>query len=128
MELTPKDLRVGNYINFDNTTHVVDEIHKDKLIHHWIDLNGKRSGIVKSNYHLILSLPITSKEIEKLGFNFEENSDLYVDDNGYCIKDDAGNYWLCEHRDEDVVRIVRVDFVHELQNTYFDLTKIELNY
>lgn len=130
MFLRPKDLRVGNYINYENTTHVVDEIHHDKLFHHCVNSHSEETA----KYKEILSIPLSGKEIERLGFELDDkrvrnNPDLYFDNMGYCVEDDGGMYWICQHRDEDdVVRIVSIDFLHELQNIYFDLTKRELTY
>lgn len=131
MFLTPKDLRVGNYVNYENTTHVIDEIHTERVIHHWINYGG--DGYV-THYTQILMIPISIKEIENLGFILDDdrvknNPDLYFDDRGYCIEVDGDSFWLCKHNDEnDVQRIVSIDYVHDLQNLYYDLTKRELKF
>lgn len=131
MFLTPRDLKVGNYVNHDNTTHVVDEIHTKKIVHHWID---SKSDETITTYKEILSIPLSVREIEHLGFMEDGNrirnvDEAYFDNKGYFIENDAGTYWLCQHHDEDdYQRVAPIDFVHELQNLYFDLTKRVLTY
>lgn len=130
MFLKPQDLRIGNYINYENTTHVVTELHEDKIIHHWIKHGG--DGYV-TRYNQILSIPLSIREIENLGFqeDFERIRDMegYYDNNGYFIEHDGDAFWFCRHLDEDdYVRLVPVDFVHELQNLYYLFTKKELTF
>lgn len=131
MFLTSKDLRVGNYINYECTTHVVSEIHSEKIIHYWI--NSGHDGYV-TNYKQILSIPITIEEITKFGFH-EDKSGVYSNDNGYAIVDDGEFFWLCRMsrknkiKDSDKLEyIATFDFVHELQNLYFHVAKKELKY
>jgi hypothetical protein len=133
MNLTAQDLRVGNYVNYECTTHVIDEIHKDRILHHWLNEKNDNPDVYICGYNEILSIPLSKREIEKLGFVLDEEhmgeSPMYFDEKGFCIEDDAGDYWLCQHRDEDDFnRIARVDFVHELQNQYFSINKLELTY
>jgi len=130
MFLEPQELRIGNYINYENTTHVVAELHKEKIIHFWI--NSGHDGYV-TTYNQVQAIPLTTREI--LDFGFEEDFDRvkyfegYFDNNGMCIEHDGDNFWLCQHRDEDeVVRIAVVDDVHELQNLYYHITGKELTY
>lgn len=128
MFLTSKDLRVGNYINYECTTHVVSEIHSEKIIHYWI--NSGHDGYV-TNYKQILSIPITIEEVIKFGFH-EDESGVYANDNGYAIVDDGEFFWLCRKnktKDQNKLQyIASFDFVHELQNLYFDIAKKELIY
>jgi hypothetical protein len=128
MNLTPNSLRVGNYVNYENTTHVIDEIHQEKVIHHWIK-SGHDGYVTK--YSQILMIPISIKEIEHLGFILD--GDLYFDNNGYCIDVSNDIFWLCQHiqylkKDDEIIKIARIDYLHELQNLYYDLTKRELKY
>lgn len=130
MILRPQDLRVGNYINYENTTHVVSELHQEKIIHHWIKHNG--DGYV-TRYDQILSIPLSVREIENLGFQEDFNRIKYVegfyDDNGYLIEHYGDIFWFCRHNNKyDFERLVPVDFVHELQNLYFLFTKKELTF
>jgi hypothetical protein len=131
MFLTPQDLRIGNYINYEMTIHVVDEIHQDKLIHHWVNANS--DGYV-TRYNQILSIPLTAREIEDLGFieDFKRirNTEGYFDNQGYFLEDNGSmGFRLNRHDDEDCYTfITHVEFVHELQNIYFDLTKRLLTY
>jgi hypothetical protein len=130
MILTPQNLRIGNYINYENTTHVVSELHQEKIIHHWIKHNG--DGYV-TRYDQILSIPLSVREIENLGFqedlNRIKNMNGFYDDFGYFIEHDGDAFWFCRHNDEDdFVRLVPVEFVHDLQNLYYLFTKKELRF
>ncbi len=76
-------------------------------------------------------IPISIKEIEHLGFILD--GDLYFDNNGYCIDVSNDIFWLCQHiqylkKDDEIIKIARIDYLHELQNLYYDLTKRELKY
>lgn len=123
MFLKPQDLRIGNYINYECTTHVVAELHEDKLIHHW--WNFAADGYV-TKYNQILSIPLTGIELEKLGFEEKENG--YFADSNFFLAEIHEDFWLCELIDDKVVRYAQVDFVHELQNLYYFFTKQELKY
>ena len=124
MFLKPQDLRIGNYINYECTTHVVAELHEDKLIHHW--WNFVSDGYV-TRYNQILSIPLTRTELERLGF--EEKEEGYFADSNFFLAEIGEDFWFCEMKGENkVVRYAKVDFVHELQNIYYFFTKQELNY
>lgn len=130
MNLRPQELRVGNYVNYENTTHVISELHAEKVIHFWINYGG--DGYV-TKYDQILPIPINVHEVEKLGFNEDfnrlKNCEGYFDERGYYIENDADTFWLCQYIDEDYgVRIATIEFVHDLQNLYFAITKFELEY
>ncbi len=130
MILRPQDLRVGNYINYENTTHVVTELHAEKLIHVWYEI--RHEGYV-TRYDQVCPIPINVHEVERLGFVEDldrlKYTEGYYDNMGYFIENDADTFWLCQHLDEDdSIRIATFEFVHELQNLYFDITKRELVY
>jgi len=129
MHLTAKDLRIGNYINYESTTHVVSEIKFDKLVHYW--LSYKNDGYV-TTYESILPIPLSKRELECLGFIEDseddkvyriENSKFYVEE--YKEED----YYLCYNNSKGVKMVITpISLVHEFQNIFFDLTKIELEY
>jgi len=123
MFLKPQDLRIGNYINYEFTTHVVAELHEDKLVHHW--WNYVSEGYV-TKYSLILSIPLTHNELEKLGFSKEENG--YFADSNFFLTEINQEFWLCELIDDKLIYYSKIDFVHELQNIYYFFTKKELKY
>lgn len=124
MFLKPQDLRIGNYINYECTTHVVAELHEHKLIHHW--WNYPADGYV-TNYKNILSIPLTDNELERFGFEEKENE--YFIDNNFLLKKINGDFWLCKLIEEmKLVHYMKIDFVHELQNIYYFFVKLELKY
>lgn len=130
MFLKPQDLTIGNYINYEQTTHIVVELHKDKLIHHWIKHSNDE---YVTRYDQILSIPLTHSELENLGFNeddvFLENRKGYFADTDIFVEKVGEDYWLSEFVNEyEVIRYVKIDFVHELQNMYYYHTKKEVKY
>jgi hypothetical protein len=126
MFLTPHDLRVGNYINYENTTHVVAEIHQEKIIHYWLNSGG--DGYVTS-YKQILSIPISTHEIEKFGYNEnEDDSALFEHHSGFSLLHVGDDFILTKKIDGKLISLHTVDFVHELQNLIFLLTKEKLTY
>lgn len=58
-------LQIGNYVNYEQTTHQIDELHSDKVIHHWLRSNS--DGYVTS-YGQISPIEISTEELEKFGF------------------------------------------------------------
>lgn len=128
MFLTSKDLRIGNYINYESTTHVVSELHANKLIHHWLGYYNE--GYVTS-YNQILSIPISKKELEDLGFNEDrENENIYrFETSSFYVEELNGDFYLCQDKPKgNKVSICSISLVHEFQNVFFDLTRIELKY
>jgi hypothetical protein len=130
MFLTPQELRIGNYINYENTTHIVTELHKEKIIHHW--LNYADEGYVTS-YSQILSIPLSVREIESLGFlpGVDDRYDnrYFYDNKGYVIDHNNDTFWFCRAKGEHHLdKIAEVDFVHQFQNLYFDITRRELRF
>lgn len=128
MFLTKKDLRIGNYINYECTTHVVSELHENKLIHHWLGYEGE--GYV-TTYDHILSIPVSKKELEKFGFVEDvENEKIYrIESSTLFIEEKKGEFFLCKIDENNITIVISsLDLVHEFQNLFFDLTKIELKY
>lgn len=129
MQLRSKDLRVGNYVNYNNTVHIVNEIQKNTIKISWIDSKNIKEDEFDCLYKNILSLPLTNKEIEKFGYikddnNLIENRDLYINNSDYIIENNNGTIWLCNQ----FGRIAIIEYVHELQNLYFSLKNEELKY
>ena len=118
MFLKPQDLRIGNYINYESTTHIVVELHEDKLIHHWWNY---AADTYETNYNQILSIPLTHIELENLGFYEKENG--YFTDSNFFLVEINEDFWLCKLIGDKVVHYAKIDFVHELQNIFYFFTK-----
>lgn len=128
MFLTSKDLRIGNYINYESTTHVVLELQANKLIHYWLGYEGE--GYV-TTYNQILAIPLSKKELENLGFSEDrENENIYrIETSSFYIEESDGEFYLCQDKPKgNKVSICPIYLVHEFQNLFFDLTRIELKY
>jgi hypothetical protein len=109
------ELRIGNLLNHNNGSMVGSFI--VGLIH--------LEDIIKENSHAreYEPIPLTEEWLIKFGF---EKSDNYGNDeyrlDGYSYF--RGRFYIsdCDECGEDV----EINFVHELQNIYFALTKKEL--
>ena len=132
--LSAKDLRIGNYLYFDNEVNEVEEI---EMIcnSEWVG-EGKKWWLETTNLEgelLINFKPISLTEewLEKLGFNCKYKS---VNNNW-----DIGSFHVSQTSDvdDDNNRIeqkeeffydyyLELKYVHQLQNLYFALTNEEL--
>ena len=109
------ELRIGNYVYDEEFNFVkIEQINSDK-INQFTKVSKGNSEPYVSNIHKI---PITEKRLKRCEFNFKELGfeDLSVS-YGTTSKEIhfvIGNYYK------------KLDYVHELQNLYFALTKEEL--
>ena len=63
--MNKSSLQTGNYVNYEQTTHQIDEIHSDKVIHHWL---GSSSDGYVTSYDQIKPIEISVDELERFGF------------------------------------------------------------
>jgi hypothetical protein len=73
--MNKSEIQIGNYINYEQTTHQVDELHSDKVIHHW--LKSGSDGYVTS-YEQISPIEISDEELTKFGFERFKKKDSLV--------------------------------------------------
>jgi hypothetical protein len=130
-----QDLRIGNYIIYEATTHIVSAIGRSGVYSWWvkdgepvIEYYVKDAGGVQvvnpyfdqiSNYEPI---PITEEWLLKFGFekSFDTNFTLEFLHHELEINISGYGTWL------NTQDIVSVKYVHQLQNLYFALTGEEL--
>lgn len=114
-----KSLRLGNYVMYEQTTHVVTAISRTLIGTHW-------PGGTENYIHLpdeLDPIPLTEEILLKCGFEKDIVSEKLYKKGDYQV------YFA----EKPVFRmmgfsIVEVEFLHELQNVYFATAKKELEY
>ena len=128
-----QELRIGNLVNHEQTTHVIKSIGGSRVSSVWI--RGTDNDVYNSSINHIKPIPLTSEWLVKLGFekskgNFSIDFNLgYLELEYHVIMDlwefnivNVGDSW-----DEPVsMPLKSPQFLHHLQNLYFALTGEEL--
>jgi hypothetical protein len=144
------ELRIGNLIDYERTTHIVCGLREDMIESWWFKdgkavieyLSNDSSGVEvenpyfdsNSNYKPIL---LTEEWLYKFGFENIDKSDndyiTYTDPNhDYYLQIDVrkkdGKYAILDNSFDDLrdFSMVDISYVHQLQNLYFALTGEEL--
>jgi hypothetical protein len=146
--MKPQELRIGNYVYYEHTTHIVSGVHGNKVYSWWVkdgepvieyeakDISGTQ---VENPYMDVVSqyepIPLTEEILLKCGF---EHSNKGLNYGIFFVKDidesdefylrpsfEGGFYWGFNNHNElkDVKNIL---YLHQLQNLYFTLTGEEL--
>jgi hypothetical protein len=121
------ELRIGNYIGDKDDIAIVESIDKDGCMVQFI--NDEKQGFRISEP--IKPLPLTEEWLLKFGFEKKENGlftkklEYIYNSLKYC---EDYKIWIYYNDDNDAAcnSIADLNFVHELQNLYFALTKKEL--
>lgn len=131
------DLRIGNYVYYEHTTHIVSGVHGNKLYSWWVkdgepvieyeakDISGTQ---VENPYMDVVSqyepIPLTEEWLLKFGFDMKDKNRLdwvkgafnlersNEDDSKFCF--------------EVYSHYIPLDYIHQFQNLYFTLTGEEL--
>ena len=132
------DLRIGNYVYYENTTHIVSGVHGNKVYSWWVkdgepvieyeakDISGTQ---VENPYMDVVSqyepIPLTDEWLLKFEFwtsDWDVHSTLrkQVLDSSLVYDKDNKTFDL-----GDLLNI-KIEYVHQLQNLYFVLTGEEL--
>ena len=132
--MKPQDLRIGNYVYYEHTTHIVDGIYENKVYSWWVkngepvieyEMKDIGGAMVKNPYRDVISqyepIPLTEEWLIKLGFKKNITTDLYPTFSYDILNVNDGivyvlNYGFVNH----------IKYVHQLQNLYFVLTGEEL--
>ena len=141
--LKPTELRIGNLFHFGVYAVTIQSIHQVTMKN---AANGKRdwhvyvSGFIDADPHYCIDgykiepIPITVEWLKKFRFiddNRFANLQYRIDGEKFHSLNiyKAGNFWCpiirCEAQ-KQVFEFYGIEFVHELQNLYFALTKSEL--
>ena len=146
------ELRIGNYVYYEHTTHIVSGVHGNKVYSWWVkdgepvieyeakDISGTQ---VENPYMDVVSqykpIPLTEEWLLKFGFvNIDKgNNDFitYTDsEHNYYLQNDVrkkdGKYLILDNSFDDLraFSMIDIEYVHQLQNIYYCLTGEELNY
>ena len=129
-----QDLRIGNYVYYEHTTHIVDGIYENKVYSWWVkngepvieyEMKDIGGTMVKNPYRDVISqyepIPLTEEWLIKLGFEKNITTDLYPTFSYDILNVNDGivyvlNYGFVNH----------IKYVHQVQNLYFTLTGEEL--
>jgi hypothetical protein len=151
--MTQNELRIGNYVYYEHTTHVVSGVHGNSVFSWWVK-DGKpvieyeakdSSGTQVENPYMDVvrryePIPLTEEWLEKLGLIKrnqteelpEELQQPDIDEDGgiwYTWIKGAFNLEIQENGEiwfELYSHYKHIKWVHELQNLYFALAEEEL--
>ena len=131
------ELRIGNYVYYEHTTHIISGIMGSKIYSWWVkdgepvieyeakDVSGTQ---VENPYMDVISyyepIPLTEGLLKEFGFDMKDKNRLdwvkgafnlersNEDDSKFCF--------------EVYSHYIPLDYIHQLQNLYFALTGEEL--
>ena len=136
------ELRKGNYVSFEKTTHVLTEIRENDCISFW--KKQSTTDYYTHPYNQIEGIDISEDSLKMLGFDFEgseagddgnmEFGDIYGDDWYFLMLFQTGRYteeehlglWVKHGNDSILIPIDRCKYIHQLQNIYSDFTGKQL--
>jgi hypothetical protein len=134
------ELRSGNLLYYEHTTHIVSGVNDDFIYSWWIKegkpvIEWKENG-EKNPYIDIIShyepIPLTDEWMFNFGFKKHKagmgGADMWQGMSGWGINSDE---WLFRGDTKGGLKLVgyfntNILYVHQLQNLYFDLTGEEL--
>ena len=136
-----QDLRIGNYLYYEHTTHIVSGIHGNKVYSWWVkdgepvieyeakDISGTQ---VENPYIDVISqyepIPLTEEWLIKLGFEkltdskdgFKNTTYTYTKGISFIVYFDgvrlSTNFWMGNEK----------HYIHQLQNLFYVLSGEEL--
>lgn len=139
--MKPQDIRIGNYVYYEHTTHIVSGIHGNKVYSWWvkdgepvIEYEAKDiSGTLEENPYMdVISqyepIPLTEEWLIKLGFEkltdsndgFKNTTYTYTKGISFIVYFDgirlSTNFWMGNEK----------HYVHQLQNLFYVLSGKEL--
>lgn len=121
------ELRIGNWVS-DPDRALLDQNHGYRQITD-IKSNGwchhaYKNGHSGNKYEYLESIKLTDEIFDKAGF--ETTKGFYWHPKmTLCIKKGSGDFWLVKSQNHDP--ITAIQFVHQLQNLFLDVTGEELN-
>lgn len=120
-----KELRIGNYVIYEKTTHIITALNKKMCSSEWIE--GKTYYDYTHSYNDIKPIPLTEDWLLKFGF---EEIKISNSDDGYLYSDyqleTENNVLIWFSLRKELMDYKHVKHVHQLQNLYFALTGEEL--
>ena len=129
LNMKTSELRIGNIINYEATTHIVKGIKEDIVYSYW-HKDDRRLDLFGSHISEHKPIKITEEWLLKLGFNKCNYKTVYHAPNStiFLLNGRAVKHY--KRQDVEYFRMVREDvnikYIHELQNLVFALTGVEL--
>ena len=122
--LKSKELMIGNLVDFEATTHVIQSIDRWNATSYWLkETNEKGAELYKHPLSQIKPIPLTEEWLLKFGF-------IPLDGLNWClgkIKVWSGATGIYhQFTTPDDIDDVLLKYVHQLQNLYFALRGEEL--
>ena len=152
-KMTQNELRIGNYVYYEHTTHVVSGVHGNSVYSWWVK-DGKpvieyeakdSSGTQVENPYIDVvrryePIPLTEEWLGKLGLIKRNQTEELPEELQQPDIDEDGDIWYTwvkgvfnleiqsngEIWFEVYSHYKHIKWVHELQNLYFALTEEEL--
>jgi hypothetical protein len=119
--LRAQELRIGNYVNYEQTTHVIHQLTNSICGSYWHKSNASDS--YAHTYDEIKPIPLTEEWLERFGFERLGNGFEFWESSVFNIEF-IRNHWHISYTSN--VLCTHIKYVHQLQNLYFALTGEEL--
>lgn len=129
--MEPKELRIGNIVNFDDEQYTINGISQPMADDPYeVELKTKIGMFIGDvPVEDLEGVPIAVKRLEKLGFKTVDSMDADGDEDHYYLLN-VGKFRLVSLRPFEKVELdmssISVKYVHKLQNLYFELKGSEL--
>jgi hypothetical protein len=129
-EMKVNELRIGNIVSHEDYTTEFFEVisierYEDDYV---INTKGGKNGTWINPISLITKVPITKDFLLLMGFEYNQYTDLW-DIEGVSYDTEHSNFYHTDSNDyppEESNELIKVKYVHQLQNLYFDLMGEEL--
>lgn len=123
-----QELRIGNLVNHEQTTHVIKSIGGSRVSSVWI--RGTDNDVYNSSIKHIKPIPLTEEWLVSFGFRRKEkivNEDVYVKGSLGIFPDyNIVVYYVETCKDGSHTIPITLKYVHQLQNLFFCLCGEEL--
>lgn len=129
MALSNNELKIGNYVYCDNDDKQSVEIIRLKTICAQIKYKlNEQERYSMADYVRLSGIPLAEEWISKLSFKQQGKRKMWIKEIICLTLHEDGFFYLGLKDLGNVLfhSIVKVQYVHQLQNLYFDLTEKEL--
>jgi hypothetical protein len=127
-----RELRIGNFIDYEKTTHIVQSLDRWHINSYWIkDVEGEE--LYRHPISQTEPIPLTEEWLLKLGFEFDVKIEyaIGIESVRYYklnsikigIEESGKMEWYHSYQQA----IVKLRYVHQLQNLFYSLTGTELS-
>ncbi len=130
------ELRIGNYVNHEQTTHLITCVNIDYSISVWVDTMINQEYLYQHQNNELKPIPLTEEWLLNFGFA-RHHGDYYND--VFMLKNvidfetgrlfDAFEIKIYPNEigsAQSIKGCLEISYVHQLQNLYFALTNEEL--